>query len=55
MPEIGPAMCLLNAVAILGTTYPPGLRKNIIFAVFGAVTPGGAVIRAVSGGIFRDN
>ena len=48
-------MCLPNAVAILGTTYPPGLRKNIVFAVFGAVAPGGAVIGAVFGGIFRDN
>jgi MFS family permease len=47
-------MCLPNAVAILGITYPPGLRKNLIFAVFGAVAPGGAVIGAVFGGIFQD-
>ena len=52
---IGPAMCLPNAVAILGTTYPPGLRKNIVFAIFGAVAPGGAVIGAVFGGIFQHN
>ncbi|KAL8791854.1 MAG: hypothetical protein Q9195_005516 [Heterodermia aff. obscurata] len=52
---IGPAMCLPNAVAILGTTYPPGLRKNIVFAVFGAVAPGGAVIGAVFGGLLQHN
>lgn len=52
---IGPAMCLPNAVALLGTTYPPGLRKNLIFSVFGAVAPGGAIIGAVFGGIFKDN
>ncbi len=48
-------MCLPNAVALLGTTYPPGLRKNLVFAVFGAVAPGGAVIGAVFGGIFQKN
>ena len=48
-------MCLPNAVAILGTTYPPGLRKNLVFAVFGAVAPGGAVVGAIFGGIFQHN
>ena len=48
-------MCLPNAVALLGATYPPGLRKNLVFAVFGAVAPGGAVIGAVFGGIFYKN
>ena len=48
-------MCLPNAVAILGATYPPGLRKNLAFAVFGAVAPGGAVVGAVFGGIFLKN
>lgn len=48
-------MCLPNAVAILGATYPPGLRKNIVFAVFGAVAPGGAVIGAIFGGVFQYN
>ena len=48
-------MCLPNAIALLGGTYPPGLRKNLVFAIFGAVAPGGAVIGAVSGGIFRKN
>jgi len=53
--DIGPAMCLPNAVALLGATYPPGLRKNLVFAVFGAVAPLGALIGAVFGGIFQDN
>ena len=48
-------MCLANAVALLGATYPPGLRKKLVFAVFGAVAPGGAVIGAVFGGIFQKN
>lgn len=52
---IGPAMCLPNAVALLGATYPPGLRKNLVFAVFGAVSPGGAVIGAIFGGNFQKN
>lgn len=52
---IGPAMCLPNAVALLGATYAPGLRKNLVFAAFGAVAPGGAVLGAVFAGIFQHN
>ncbi|KAI4155722.1 MAG: hypothetical protein LQ340_000811, partial [Diploschistes diacapsis] len=52
---IGPAICLPNAVALLGATYPAGMKKNLIFATFGAVAPGGAAIGAVFGGIFQDN
>lgn len=48
-------MCLPNAVALLGITYPPGLRKNIVFAVFGAFAPVGAVIGTIFGGIFQYN
>ena len=48
-------MCLPNGVAILGFTYPPGMKKNLIFATFGAVAPGGAIIGAVFGGIFQYN
>ena len=48
-------MCLPNGVAILGGTYQPGLRKNLVFAVFGAVAPGGAVVGAVFAGIFHKN
>lgn len=45
---IGPAICLPNALAILGTAYPPGHRKAMVFAFFGAVAP----IGGVSGGLF---
>ncbi|KJZ69113.1 hypothetical protein HIM_11492 [Hirsutella minnesotensis 3608] len=45
---IGPAICLPNALAIFGTAYPPGHRKAMVFAFFGAVAPIGAVF----GGLF---
>ncbi|KAG5926797.1 hypothetical protein E4U53_002992, partial [Claviceps sorghi] len=40
---VGPAVCLPNALAILGAAYPPGHRKAMVFALFGAVAPLGAV------------
>lgn len=40
---IGPAICLPNALAILGTAYRPGHRKAMVFAFFGAVAPIGAI------------
>ncbi|KAI1313311.1 major facilitator superfamily transporter [Xylaria venustula] len=43
---IGPAICLPNALAVLGSVYPPGHRKAMVFAFFGAVAPVGAVIGA---------
>lgn len=45
---IGPALALPNGLAIFGYTYPPGHRKAMVFAFFGAVAPMGAVI----GGVF---
>ncbi|KAI1127827.1 major facilitator superfamily transporter [Nemania abortiva] len=41
---IGPAICLPNALAILGSVYPPGHRKAMVFSFFGAVAPVGAII-----------
>ncbi|OIW33099.1 major facilitator superfamily transporter [Coniochaeta ligniaria NRRL 30616] len=41
---IGPAICLPNALAILGAAYPPGHRKAMVFSLFGATAPGGSVI-----------
>lgn len=41
---IGPAICLPNALAILGSVYPPGHRKAMVFAFFGAVAPVGAIL-----------
>ncbi|KAL9136941.1 MAG: hypothetical protein Q9175_001857 [Cornicularia normoerica] len=49
---VGPAICLPNALAILGASYAPGRRKAMVFAIFGATAPGGAVIGAVFAGLF---
>ncbi|KAI4209364.1 MAG: hypothetical protein LQ351_007696 [Letrouitia transgressa] len=43
---IGPAICLPNGVAILGSSYPSGRRKNIVFSLFGATAPLGSVLGA---------
>ncbi|PYI01663.1 MFS general substrate transporter [Aspergillus sclerotiicarbonarius CBS 121057] len=43
---IGPALLLPNAVAILGRTYPPGPRKDMVFSLFGATAPGGYTVGA---------
>lgn len=44
---MGPAFLLPNAIAILGRTYKPGKRKNMVFSLFGASAPGGFVLGAV--------
>ena len=36
---IGPAFLLPNALAIAGRTYPPGMKKNIVFSVFALTAP----------------
>ncbi|KAJ5503781.1 hypothetical protein N7463_006655 [Penicillium fimorum] len=45
---IGPAMLLPNAIAILGRTYRLGLRKEMIFSLFGATAPGGFIVGVFS-------
>lgn len=50
---IGPAICLPNGLAILGASYAPGPRKAMVFAIFGATAPGGAVVGAVFAGLFK--
>ncbi|CAF9922500.1 MAG: hypothetical protein ALECFALPRED_002104 [Alectoria fallacina] len=50
---VGPAICLPNGLAILGATYAPGPRKAMVFAIFGATAPGGAVLGAVFAGLFN--
>ncbi|KAK8041740.1 hypothetical protein PG993_006263 [Apiospora rasikravindrae] len=50
---LGPAAMIPNALALLGVTYPPGLRKNMAFALFGACAPGGGVFGFVFGGLFE--
>jgi len=49
---IGPSVCLPNGLALLGVLYGPGRRKNMAFAVFGGVAPGGSVVGSVFGGVF---
>jgi MFS family permease len=49
---IGPSILLPNGLALLGVLYQPGRRKNMAFAVFGGVAPGGSVIGSVFGGVF---
>lgn len=41
---IGPAIMLPNALAILGASYSPGMRKNMVFSFFGAVAPTGNIL-----------
>ncbi|KAL2816709.1 major facilitator superfamily-domain-containing protein [Aspergillus granulosus] len=49
---LGPAMLLPNGLAILGATYAPGKKKDMIFALFGATAPNGAIIGAVFAALF---
>ena len=48
MQGVGSAICLPNALAILGRTYKQGRKKDIVFAFFGATAPIGSVFGAVS-------
>ncbi|KAE8154901.1 MFS general substrate transporter [Aspergillus avenaceus] len=49
---LGPAMLLPNAIAILGRAYPPGLRKQMVFSLFGATAPNGFIVGGVFASIF---
>lgn len=49
---IGPAMCLPNAVALLGIMYEPGKRKNMAFSMFGACAPGGSIVGSAFAALF---
>lgn len=52
---IGPAMALPNALAILGRTYPPGTRKEMVFCLFGATAPSGFVVGGVFASLLAQN
>lgn len=52
MQGIGPAICLPNGLAVLGSTYPSGQRKNIVFSIFGATAPLGSVMGATFASLF---
>ncbi|KAK3316456.1 major facilitator superfamily-domain-containing protein [Apodospora peruviana] len=49
---IGPSILIPNALAILGSSYPPGPRKNMVFAIFGAMAPGGGVLGSTFAALF---
>lgn len=44
---MGCAFTLPNAIAILGRSYQPGTRKQMVFSLFGATAPSGFVTGAV--------
>ncbi|KAF2086030.1 YOR378W-like protein [Saccharata proteae CBS 121410] len=44
---IGPAILLPSSLAILGQTYPPGRRKEMVFAIYGATAPNGFAVGAL--------
>jgi MFS family permease len=53
MQGIGPAITLPNSLAVLGVCYwGKGRRKDMVFAIFGGVAPGGAVCGAAFAGLF---
>jgi MFS family permease len=54
MQGIGPALLMPNALALFGRAYPPGVKKNIVFSIFGALAPTGFVIGAAFGGLFAE-
>ncbi len=52
MQGIGPAFLLPNGLAILGRSYPPGRRKEMMFALFGLAAPSGFVFGAIFSSLF---
>lgn len=51
---LGPAMLFPNALALLGSTYPPGNKKRMVFALFGGCAPSGAVVGGVFGALLAE-
>lgn len=49
---IGAALLAPNALALLGRAYPPGIKKNLVFALFGAMAPWGFVCGALFASLF---
>jgi MFS family permease len=52
MQGIGPALIMPNGLALLGRAYQPGIKKNFVFSIFGAVAPIGLVVGAIFGSLF---
>ena len=51
---IGGAMIVPNAVAIIGTTFPPGRKRNLSLGLFGAGAPIGGWLGAFSAGLLAE-
>jgi MFS family permease len=54
MQGIGPALLIPNALALLGIKYAPGLKKNLLFSLFGFMAPSGFVTGAVFSSLFAE-
>lgn len=54
MQGIGPAMMVPNSLAILGHHYPPGRRKEFVFAIYGATAPNGFICGSVFGSLLAE-
>jgi MFS family permease len=52
MQGVGPALLVPNGLALLARAYPPGIKKNIMFSLFGCAAPAGFVTGATFGSIF---
>jgi MFS family permease len=52
MSGIGPAILLPNALGLLGATYAPGERKNMVFSLFGACAPMGSIVGGLFAGLW---
>jgi MFS family permease len=52
MSGIGPAIMLPNALGLLGATYAPGERKNMVFSLFGACAPIGSIVGGLFAGLW---
>lgn len=51
MQGLGPAAYLPGGVMLMGKLYPPGQRKNLIFALYGAFGPLGFFSGILAGGL----
>jgi MFS family permease len=51
---IGAALLAPNALALLGRAYPPGIKKNIVFSLFGAMAPWGFVVGSLFASLFAE-
>jgi MFS family permease len=41
LQDLGPTASLPSGVMLLGSTYRPGPRKNLVFSLYGALSPVG--------------